>query len=172
MNIKTIAEILKIIVNSCSNSGLEFDTSNSVELTGGELVTGGVTLQGVCVKDVFSGESQWYQFAGAGIGIGGGLPVSMTASDSSFPSTGSRILEGPFSWNVYFDDLVGAGHIFTLSGSLIGGQGVSILSFGESLGEPALATAYLVSEGVTIGMAGGAGVMAYRGIWYKTDAEF
>ena len=172
MDIKILAEILKTIVAHCSHSGLEFDTSNSIELTGGEAATGGVTLQGVCVKNAFSGESQWYQFAGAGIGIGAGAPLGMTASDSSFPSTGSRILEGPFSWNVGFDDLVGAGHIFTLSANAVGGQGVSVICFGESLSEPALATAFLVTEGATIGMAAGAGVMCYKGIWYKTDAEF
>ena len=136
MDIKILAEVLKFIVNCASVSNLEFDTSRSYEATGGEAVTGGVTLQGVNVKNVVSGETQWYEFVGAGIGIGGGAPIGGSFSTEDFPSTGSRILAGAASfWGVDFNDLVGAGHIFTLSASVISGQGLSIICFGEPWGD-------------------------------------
>jgi len=157
-------------VNRCSNSSLQFSTSKSIELTAGVVASGGVTVQGVCIENIHSGESQWFEFIGGGIGIGAGVEVGVSFSTEDFPSTGSRILEHPFVWDVNFDDLVGLGHIFTLGSSVLGGQGLSIICFGESWSEPVSANAFLVMEGMTFGLSVGAGVMCYKGHWSKVDA--
>lgn len=169
MDITVLGAVLRYLVDNSSNSYLEFDTSRSYEATGGEALTTGVTWQGVRVKNVLTDETQWYEFVGAGIGIGGGLPAGGSLSSEEFPSFGSRILNGICSplW-LDFDDLTGSGHIFTASASLIGGAGVSIICFGEPWGEPTFASGYMVTEGVVVGGVG-AGAMCYKGVWYKVD---
>lgn len=171
MDITVLGAVLRFIVDNASNSYLEFDTSRSYEATGGEAVTAGVTLQGVKVRNVITDESQWFGFNGVGIGLGGGLPAGGSMSTDEFPSFGSRILSGAWSplW-VDFDDLVGNGHIFTAGANVIGGASVSIICFGEPWGDPLIARGHMVTEGVTVGGVG-AGVMCYKGYWYKTDDE-
>ena len=169
MDITVLGAVLRFLVDSASNSYLEFDTSRSYEAGGGEGISGGVTLQGVRVKNVITDETQWFEFVGAGMGMGAGIGDNYSFSTEKFPSFGSRILSGVCSplW-VDFDDLVGLGHIFTVGANAIGGAGVSIICFGEPWGEPTFSSAHMVTEGITVGGIG-AGVMAYKGVWSKVD---
>ena len=163
-----LIQLLKLIAN-CSKTTLEFDTSRSYEAEGGEGVQGGITLQGVRIKDTGNGETQWFEFVGAGMGIGIGLPAGGSISTDDFPSVGERIIKEPAGWgHINFSDITGWGHIITVSAALVGGVGRSLICFGE-VGDPLLSTGYLFYDGIVMGTPG-AGIMCYKGYWYKVKA--
>ena len=82
-------EVLKSlfgIIAMVGKTSLFFDSNRSVEITAGAAVNGGVTVQGLRVVD--GGKSQWFEFIGAGGGVGIGLPVSGSFSDETFETWG------------------------------------------------------------------------------------
>ncbi len=164
-----LIELIKLIAGA-NKTTLEFDTSRSYEAEGGEGVQGGITLQGVRIKDTSNGKTQWFEFVGAGMGVGIGLPAGGSISTEDFPSVGIRIIKGPAGWgHINFSDITGWGHVITFSASLIGGVGRSLICFGELGGEPMLSSGYLIYDGIVMGVPG-AGIMCYKGYWYQVKA--
>jgi hypothetical protein len=166
MFFEVLVQLLKILT-SCNKTTLNFETSRGCDAEGGEGIQGGVTLQGVLIKDTGNGKIQWFEFVGAGMGIGIGLPAGGSISTEDFPSVGETIIKGVAGWgHINFSDLTGSGHIITISASLIGGIGRSLICFGEPIGDPLLSTGHLFYDGIVMGTPG-AGIMCYKGAWYK-----
>ena len=168
-------EILKSlfgILGMVGSTSLHFDANRSVEVTGGAAANGGVTVQGLRVVD--GGKSQWFEFIGAGGGVGIGLPVSGSFSDESFKTWGGPIFKGPAGFGkINFNDLTGQAHVFSLSAACLEintkGIGLSIVTFGEIGAEPLMCSAFTIFAGTMI-TPSGAGAMAYKGAWYKVNA--
>jgi hypothetical protein len=166
MDIKILMGVLGMMAK-LNMTSLKFDGSRSFEATGGEGVTGGVTLQGVKMINKKNDETQWFEFIGGGIGVGIGLPAGGSFSDESFPSSGTHLMKNPFRviFTLDFDDLPGVSHIITFSANLVGGEGFSLILFNEFLDAIAFKAA-LFCRGIVVGTPG-VGIMCYKGIWRK-----
>lgn len=170
-------EILKSLfglLTLCSKTTLYLNANRGVEVTGGAAVNGGVTVQGIELRDTSNGKSQWFEFIGAGIGAGIGLPLSGSFSDESFETWGGTIIKGPAGFGkINFDDLTGLGHVFSISAACLEvnkkGIGLTIVTMGETGGEPLLCSAFTIFAGTMITPTG-AGAMGYKGHWRKVDA--
>jgi hypothetical protein len=152
-------------------STIEFITSKSFEITGGEGVQVGATLEGIKVKDNSDGDTQWLDFAGIGGGVGIGLPIGGSISSEDCPSFGSSILRGPTNWgNLGIWDLTGYSRIYSFSGAIVAGLSGSLIFFNVWLSPPPLPPfffkAALWVEGVVGGIPG-VGCMMYHGLWSR-----
>lgn len=169
-------EILKSlfgILALSSKTTLYLNANRGVEITGGTAVNGGVTVQGIELTDSSNSTSQWFEFIGAGMGAGIGLPLSGSFSDESFDTWGGTIYKGPAGFGkINFDDITGQGHVFSLSASVLEvntkGIGLSIVTMGEVGGEPLLCSAFTIFAGTMITPTG-VGAMGYKGIWRKVE---
>lgn len=170
MDIKILLAVIELLAK-LNMTSLKFDTSQSAEATGGEGVQGGVTLQGVKIKNTKKeNDYQWFEFVGIGMGVGIGLPVGVSLSTEDFPSSGSHLMKNPFRviFSLDYDDLPGMGHIITFSAVLVGGKGYSLILFNEFL-DPIAFKAALVCEGIVAGTPNN-GIMCYKGVWRKANA--
>lgn len=165
-------DIIKSLFNLVADlrpSTIEFVTSAGVEGTGGEGVTGGVTIQGIQLKDKSNGKLKWLTFYGAGAGVGLGIPVGGSVSTPDFPSFGSSVLRGLTNWGkLELSDLIGGlGQIWAMSAAAGPGVSGSLIFFNTVVPPPlppVIFKAALWLEGVTIASPG-VGVMGYTGIW-------
>lgn len=145
-------------------TALWYDTGASIEISDGPMA---VTVQSVTIEHD-NGSKQNFSFSGAGIGISGPLPGGISISSESFPSTGGNIRRGPAVWGTLeFDDLVGPGHIISVSFAAGPGGCVGILLFGEIID-------FLLFTGATwfacheLGTSS-LGIVCYKGLWRKDD---
>ncbi len=169
-------EILKHllgIIGMVGTTTITMDANRGVEITGGAGVSGGLTVQGIELVDSSNSKRQWFEFVGAGIGVGLGPIVGGSFSDESFATLSGPVLKGPGGWGkINFDDLTGLGHVFSISAAAIEskgkGVGLSLVTMGEVGGEPLLCSGFVVFAGTMIAVPG-AGAMVYKGTWRKVD---
>ena len=169
-------DVIKTVFNLVADlrpSTIEFVTSAGAEATGGEAFTGGVTIQGIKLKDHRVGKTKWLTFWGAGGGVGLGTPIGGSMSTPDFPSFGSRVLRGPTNWGTLeLTDLIGGlGQIWAFGGGAGVGYTGSLIFFNSLVPPPlppVVFKAALWVEGITIASPG-VGCMGYAGIWTLED---
>jgi hypothetical protein len=165
----SIINSLFSLVADLRPSTIEFVTSAGADATGGEAVTGGVTIQGIQLKDNSNGKIKWLTFYGAGAGVGLGTPIGGSASTPDFPSFGSSVLRGVTNWGTLeLTDLIGGlGQIWAFAAGAGAGVSGSLIFFNTVVPPPlppVVFKAALWVEGVIIASPG-VGVMGYSGIW-------
>ena len=168
MSLEILLALYKIYC-LCSQTKLYIDATRAVEVTGGAVASGGVTVQGVKVKNTANGKDQWYEFVGVGLGVSLGPSMGASFSAESLNEWGGSILKGPAGFGtINFDDLTGSSHIFSISAAALetkaNGIGVSLVTFGEVAGEAPLCSALTAFAGTMIAVPG-AGIMCYKGAW-------
>ena len=159
-----------ISIAKSQKSTLYLDCSRGAEVSGGPIAG---TVGGIRIKDSSNSTEQWFEFGGLGTGLSIGLPAGFSFSDESFDTWGGPLYKGPSGFGkLNYNDLVGAGHLITISASRIedGGKGLglSIVTMGETYGEAALCSAVTIFAGTMITMPG-AGAYVYKGMWRKVD---
>lgn len=165
-------DVIKSVFNAVAGlrpSTIQFVTSAGVEATGGEAFTGGVTVQGIQLKDNVRGKTKWLTFYGAGAGLGLGFPIGGSMSTPDFPSFGSKILKGPTNWGALeLTDLIGGlGQIWVVGAGAGVGVSGSLVFFNTIVPPPVppvLFKAALWVEGVSLASPG-VGFMGYAGVW-------
>ena len=165
-------EILKALLELAKSqkTTLYLDSSRCAEVSGG-VIAGAVG--GILLKDSSNSTEQWFEFGGLGVGVSIGLPAGFSYSDEGYDTWGGPIYKGPMGFGkLNFDDLVGAGHLITISAARIqeGGKGIglSIVTMNESYGEMLACSALTIFAGTMIASPG-AGAYVYKGIWRKVD---
>lgn len=167
----TLEIILALIeLAKSQKTTLYLDSSRCAEVSGGPIAG---AVGGILIKDSSDSSQQWFEFGGLGVGLSIGLPAGFSYSDEGYDTWGGPLYKGPSGFGkLNFDDLVGAGHLITISGSRIQdsgkGIGLSIVTLGEAYGEAVLCSAVTIFAGTMI-MTPGAGAYVYKGIWRKVD---
>ncbi len=159
-----------IALAKSQKSTLYLDSSRCAEVSGGWIAG---AVGGIRIKDSSDSSEQWFEFGGLGVGLSVGLPAGFSYSDEGYETWGGPLYKGPSGWGkLNYNDLLGAGHLITISGSNIkdGGKGLglSIVTMGETYGEAALCSAVTIFAGTMI-MSPGAGAYVYKGMWRKVD---
>lgn len=155
-----------IALAKTQKSTLYLDCSRCAEVSGGP-VAGAVG--GIRIKDSSDSTEQWFEFGGLGVGVSIGLPAGFSYSDEGYTTWGGPLYKVPCGFGkLNYNDLVGAGHLITISASRIEdedqGLGLSIVTLGEVHGEAALCSAVTIFAGTMITMPGAAAYV-YKGMW-------
>ncbi len=159
-----------LVLAKSQKSTLYLDCSRGAEVSGGPIAG---AVGGIRIKDSSDSTEQWFEFGGLGVGVSIGLPAGFSYSDESYDTWGGPLYKGPSGWGkLNYNDLVGAGHLITISASRIedGGKGLglSIVTLGEVHSEAVLCSAVTIFAGTMI-MSPGAGAYVYKGMWRKVD---
>ncbi len=144
-------EILKALLELAKSqkTTLYLDSSRCAEVSGGPAAG---AVGGILVKDSSNSTEQWFEFGGLGTGVSIGLPAGFSYSDEGYETWGGPIYKGPTGFGkINYDDLVSAGHLFTISASRIQeggkGMGLSIVTMNESYGEMTLCSVLTIFAG-------------------------